>query len=239
MKTVFIFDVDGTLTPSSQPMEAEFAQFFRHFVAKHCVYLISGSDYAKLQTQMPIDILENCKGVFGCSGSEYFEKGLAVFCKDHVFPETLRLVCERFVELSKYPVRTGTHIELRPGMLNVSVVGRGADLAQRNEYYQWDKKTGERNRFVEMLYRLPLPYEASAGGQISIDIVPAGWNKSAAKEEILIRNPGARLCFFGDRICKGGNDLPLAEALAGEGEFHQVTNVTDFQDTWRKLVALS
>ena len=235
VETIFLFDVDGTLTSSRQPMEPGFAAFFHDFVASNPVYLISGSDYSKIQEQVPQEILDKCRGVFGCSGAQYHEHNRLVFSKEHSFPDQLKKTCEVFIEQSEYPVRTGTHIEERSGLLNVSVVGRNGTLQQRKSYFEWDRVCGERARFVRQINASEMPYEASAGGEISIDIVPIGWNKSVAKKFILSRNGDARLVFFGDRICEGGNDLPLAKALSISGEPHSAISVNDYRDTWRYL----
>ena len=43
----YIFDVDGTLTPSRLKMDKEFAKFFRNWIANKQVYLLTGSDHDK------------------------------------------------------------------------------------------------------------------------------------------------------------------------------------------------
>ena len=43
----FIFDVDGTLTPSRQEIDMDFAVFFTDFCAERDVYLVTGSDREK------------------------------------------------------------------------------------------------------------------------------------------------------------------------------------------------
>ena len=40
----YIFDVDGTLTPSGGRMNNEFANWFEHFATHNAVYLVTGSD---------------------------------------------------------------------------------------------------------------------------------------------------------------------------------------------------
>ena len=40
----FIFDVDGTLTPSRREIDMDFAVFFTEFCAENKVYLVTGSD---------------------------------------------------------------------------------------------------------------------------------------------------------------------------------------------------
>ena len=43
----YIFDVDGTLTPSRGKISSDFEKFFLDFTQKHNVYLVTGSDYEK------------------------------------------------------------------------------------------------------------------------------------------------------------------------------------------------
>ena len=65
--------------------------------------------------------------------------------------------------------------------------------------------------------------------------MPKGWNKSVVMDEVLNKHPGAKLVFFGDRICPGGNDLPLAEALDKANSGHLSVPIADFTETWRIL----
>ena len=45
----------------------------------------------------------------------------------------------------------GTFIEFRNGMINVSPVGRNASKNERDEFEAWDKTSGCRKQFVEVL----------------------------------------------------------------------------------------
>ena len=181
--------------------------------------------------------MNQCEGVYGCSGAEYFEKDTLIYRKEHQFPKELLALCEGYVAQSKYDLRCGTHIEERPGMLNISTVGREATSEQRKAYHAWDNINKERIAFVDLINESLLPYEASAGGEISIDIVPRGWNKSVVKDEILSKCPDASLLFFGDRISENGNDLPLAEVLLGPEGKHCSRPVNSYVDTWKLLEA--
>lgn len=231
MNNIYLFDVDGTLTPPRVAMDQGFADFFRNFANLNKVVLISGSDYKKIQEQVPQDILNMCDGVYGCSGAECFEKDISLYSKTHEFPAELLKLCNGFIENSDYENRCGNHIEERPGMLNISSVGRNATGAERTAYHAWDNIHQERVAFVDMINKSDLPYEASAGGEISIDIVPNGWNKSVVKTAILEKYPDASLRFFGDRIVENGNDLPLAQALETPKGKHASHAVESFHDT--------
>ncbi len=236
METVFLFDVDGTLTPPRETMNLGFARFFRDFVASHPVYLISGSDFAKIAEQVDEDILLACSGVFGSSGAEFKIGDELVYRKHHDFHPAIREACRNYVDTSTYPWRFGNHIEERPGMLNVSAVGRFASLSERKKYHAWDGDAGERKVFADAINASGLGYEASAGGEISIDIVPAGWNKAVVKAEVMRRHPGAALAFYGDSMAEGGNDRPLALALEEAGAPHRAIAVHSWTDTWRELM---
>ena len=72
MNKVFIFDVDGTLTPSRQKMTKEFKKFFENWLKSNIFYLVTGSDLSKLQEQMDyLDIDAN--GIFTCCGNQFWK----------------------------------------------------------------------------------------------------------------------------------------------------------------------
>ena len=41
----YIFDVDGTLTPSRSKMDKEFLEFFTNWIATHNTTLVTGNDH--------------------------------------------------------------------------------------------------------------------------------------------------------------------------------------------------
>ena len=43
----YVFDVDGTLTPSRLTIDAEFKKFFVEWIKNKNVYLLTGSDHEK------------------------------------------------------------------------------------------------------------------------------------------------------------------------------------------------
>ena len=72
MSKVYIFDVDGTLTPSRRPMTRSFDDFFFKWANRNTFYLVSGSDLDKIKEQVPWYILERAKGVFTCGGNKFY-----------------------------------------------------------------------------------------------------------------------------------------------------------------------
>ena len=46
--SIFLFDVDGTLTPSRNPMTPEFREFMNSFMENHKVGIVGGSNMEKI-----------------------------------------------------------------------------------------------------------------------------------------------------------------------------------------------
>lgn len=235
MKQVFVFDVDGTLTGPRRVMYEDFTRFFRAFARSNPVYLVSGSDYGKLEEQLPAHLLDEVQGVFACSGNELRQQGQLRYQMTHEFPAELLAFAQQFVDESAYPVRTGNHLEPRVGALNVSVVGRNATPGQRNDYQQFDHQNLERQRLIDALNSEFSEYEANSGGQISVDVSPRGWNKARVCREVAARHPDAVFHFFGDNIQPGGNDMPLAEAFTAHSPENCIYPVKDHFETWKVL----
>ncbi len=235
MDTLLVFDIDGTLTGPRRRMHEDFSRFFKTICRSFSVFLVSGSDMPKIRQQLPEQVLELVAGVFPCSGNELKMGGETVYRMEHYFPDDLTGFLANFVDESDYPVRTGNHIEQRTGTLNVSVVGRNADPAQRLAYFSQDRERKERQRLIGKLAEHFPDYEANIGGQISVDITPKGWNKSRVYFELSHRFPNRPIAFFGDNMGVGGNDRPLGDAVRNGAASNKVFSVEDHYDTWKIL----
>ena len=215
MKKIYIFDVDGTLTPSRQPMTNEFKDFFIAWALRNDFYLVTGSDLPKIQEQASEEILELADGVFTCCGNQMWRDNELIYDNKFELSTKLKNSLEVVLMSSPYPHRYGNHIEDRGSMVNFSIVGRDCNQEQREEYYKWDKEKGERKIIAQAIKEKFPDLDAVIGGQISIDIYPKGNDKSQVlnviEQERLV--PPNEYIFIGDGIENGGNDYPLAELM--------------------------
>ena len=234
LENIFVFDIDGTLTPPRQPMTEDFKKIFSNFVSNNTVYLVSGSDINKIREQVPSDILLKCDGVFGSSGNELWIADKNVYTNE--FPDNRSLMdrLEDFIQKSKYQTKTGRHIEIRPGMINFSTVGRNANASERKKYHVWDNKNQERRKMAISLLVSNPEVEVSIGGEISIDIYPKGLDKSQAISYIKKEHKGKpnKIHFFGDKTEPPGNDYSAVCALSEADMSHPVRN---YNQTLEKL----
>jgi phosphomannomutase len=231
---LFLFDVDGTLTPSRGRINSEFAEQFLQLCSRETVCTVTGSDLVKTVEQLGNSIVRSLCRSYNCVGSVIYRGSdleLLLEPKPFALSEQLAEYLRTCVKLSEFPIRTGQHIEHRQGMINFSIVGRGADAEQRAQYAEWDRATGERHRLAEAINTLFPEVVAHVGGETGLDIVPQGVDKS----QILQHLPGAysldQIVFFGDAVYPGGNDYPLAAQLPSQC----VHSVRDWRETQRIL----
>lgn len=228
---VLIFDVDGTLTAPRRPVTSEMREALAAASALYPCYAVTGSDRSKLDEQLPQELQHALAGVFTCSGNELHVGGRLAFAREHVFPPELEEFAQAWMAKSAFPLRTGRHVEARTGTLNLSIVGRNASPQQRERFLHHDRAFGERRQLARAIAARFPDHEARVSGQISVDVTPKGWNKGGVANEVLERHPGASLHFFGDNMGEGGNDEPLAKALAAAGSRHRVHPVADWRET--------
>jgi len=215
MDRIFIFDIDGTLTPSRLRMTEEFAKFFDKWSEKNKYYLVTGSDLDKTKEQLPIAYIDRAEAIFTCCGNQMWRDDESIYDNKFKVPRKLNKLLGTIMSNSQYPYRYGNHIEDRGSMVNFSIVGRDCTQEQREEYFEWDKQSLERTIIANAIKEKFPDLDAVIGGQISIDIYPKGNDKSQVlnviEQERLV-SPNEYI-FIGDGIENGGNDYPLAKLL--------------------------
>ena len=205
----FIFDVDGTLTPSRQQINFEFMCFMIKFCCTYDVYLVTGSDRAKPIEQVGLDVYNRSIRVYNCSGADVYIKDYNVYKSNWKPTRKLINFLSDELDYSTFSYKTGNHIEHRPGGINFSVLGRGDDsMKYRKEYVKWDINTNER---ILMAHRITSEFpdlKVQIGGETGLDI--SDTDKSQILRDF---NPEDEIHFFGDMMLEGQNDYPLAKAV--------------------------
>ncbi|KAF9813439.1 hypothetical protein IEO21_05598 [Rhodonia placenta] len=235
LKKLVLFDNDGTLTPARQTVSLEMTQILRALRKKVVIGVVSGSDFVKVSEQLAVtgsSVVEEFDYIFA-------ENGLTAFKNAQPLPSQSFIKYigeERYKKLANFilhyiadldiPIKRGTFIEFRNGMINVSPIGRNATVQERHEFEAYDKQHGLRAAFVDVLREKFSDYGLtfSIGGQISFDVFPNGWDKVYCLRHVEDEQ-FEEIHFFGDKTYKGGNDFEIYTDPRTIG--HSVTSPAD------------
>ncbi|KAL2016412.1 hypothetical protein VTK56DRAFT_3533 [Thermocarpiscus australiensis] len=251
--TICLFDVDGTLTPARLSASPAMLDLLARLRRKVAIGFVGGSDLAKQQEQLggpdvPVTALfDFC---FAENGLTAFRLGEPLpsnsfirWLGEEQYKELVRFILHYVADLD-IPIKRGTFVEFRNGMINVSPIGRNASVKERNEFEAYDKEHGVRAAFVEKLKERfgHLGLTFSIGGQISFDVFPTGWDKTYCLQHIEneAKRPGGvrytTIHFFGDKTFPGGNDYEIFVDSRTIG--HSVTGPEDTMAELKKLFDL-
>ncbi|KAF8199126.1 phosphomannomutase [Pholiota molesta] len=171
-----LFDVDGTLSLA----------LLRALRKKVVIGFVGGSDLVKITEQLQtgqMNILDEWDYGFAENGLTAFKLVIIGFLGEERYKPLVNFILHYIADLD-LPIKRGTFIEFRKGMVNVSPLA----VTQRE---------------------IPrLPSHLFHWGKISFDIFPNGWDKTFALGRVADEN-FEEIHFFGDKTYKGGNDYEI------------------------------
>jgi len=234
---VYIFDVDGTITPSRSEIDKKFLKWFLEFADSHKVYLVTGSDSTKTIEQIGIELYRKVEASYNCSGNTKYVGSVCVFStKKFELPEVAHKFLVNKLIKSVFDTKSGAHFDARPGLLNFSVIGRNATKDQRKKYVKHDVATNERKLISDEFNKLfsdKFNIVSQIAGETGLDIITIGKDKAQILKDFKYQD---KITFFGDSIYPGGNDYAIAQAIEYSpykySKCHQVKN---WKETWKIL----
>ena len=228
----WVFDIDGVLCDTGQTMPVDFAQWFITWAQNKNIFYVTGSHKEKTIDVLGQEVYDLALVKYHCLGNYIVTNKEEYYFNQFELKEHENNFLESLIQSSPYPIKTGRHINQRPGSINFSIVGRNADQKQRLDYKSYDKLTNERLQIIEKI-KIHMPqYEAYLGGDISIDICNSGANKGQCVEYVRTIDGVGDIIFFADRIGPYGIDKPFCDAMAPTDKFYHVNG---FKDTWNIL----
>lgn len=227
---IALFDVDGTLTAPRKVASPKMLEFMRELRKVVTVGVVGGSDLVKISEQLGKTVIDDYDYVFSENGLVAHKDGkligtesLKTFLGEEKLKEFINFTLHYIADLD-IPIKRGTFIEFRSGMLNVSPIGRNCSQEERDEFEKYDKVHNIRHKMVSVLREkfAHLKLTFSIGGQISFDVFPQGWDKTYCLKYLADFH---EIHFFGDKTYKGGNDFEIYESEKTVG--HTVTSPDD------------
>jgi len=217
---LIVFDIDGTLTRSKLPPDAEMAELLCQLMSKYTVAIISGANYKQFKSQI-LDNLpcqsEHMKnlyilpadGTVFCYGDGWLcENDAPLSTKEK---ERIKTAFENIFEevgLKKPRKTYGELIEDRGSQLNFSAFGQDAPIELKEK---WDPDNEKRGRMINALKRSLPGFSMRIGGTTSIEVTKAGIDKAYGLKKLMERAGVSKekILYVGDKLFKGGNDAPV------------------------------
>ncbi|KAG7026021.1 Phosphomannomutase, partial [Cucurbita argyrosperma subsp. argyrosperma] len=251
---IALFDVDGTLTAPRKGATPQMFKFMEELRKVVTVGVVGGSDLSKISEQlgnsgkflMDFDsflswqniVINDYDYVFSENGLVAHKDGKLIgtqSLKSHIGEENLKNLINftlHYIADLDIPIKRGTFIEFRNGMLNVSPIGRNCSQEERDEFEKYDKVQNIRPKMVSILREkfAHLNLTFSIGGQISFDVFPQGWDKTYCLRYL---EDFQEIHFFGDKTYKGGNDHEIYESERTIG--HKVISPDDTVEQCRAI----
>jgi len=244
---IFLFDMDGTLTPPRKRIESKVVRALRDLSKFGKIGIVTGSDYDYVMQQMfaafdmggvPVDkvVLLPCNGTkrYDCGPSYKFvltsEVNMIEELSQDSYNDILRFssnwqtsIMTSYRDLPY----TGTFLQYRGSLLNWCPIGREAGDPEREAWVEFDEKYKVRKHYAELLeMRMDgcgIAATVALGGATSLDIYPNGWDKTYALNHF----PDDEVYFAGDKCMKGGNDWHIFEKLKDSGRSFKVETTQD------------
>jgi phosphomannomutase len=215
-RILVLFDVDGTLTEPREQATSEMQEFLKKLRNHVTIGIVGGSDLVTQKEQMGDDIVEKTDYNFSENGLVAYKDGILIgkqSIQSYLGEYNIKSIVNfalRYIANLDLPVKRGTFIEFRSGMLNISPIGRNCSKEERNEYEKYDIQHGIRKTMIETMKSTfsDLNLNYSIGGQISFDLFPSGWDKTYCLNYIN-RSEYDEIHFFGDKTFDGGNDFEI------------------------------
>ena len=127
---------------------------------KCAIGFVGGSDLVKQQEQLATPdvnvttLFDFCFAENGLTAYKLGEKlasnSFIKYIGEDQYKELVRFLLHYIADLD-IPIKRGTFIEFRNGMINVSPIGRNASTAERNEFEAYDKIHKVRAALVDQL----------------------------------------------------------------------------------------
>jgi HAD superfamily hydrolase (TIGR01484 family) len=224
MKSLIVFDLDGTLAESKSAIDNEMAQLLDSLLTLVKVSVISGGAWPQFQKQVITqlrhdDWLRNLSLLPTCGTKfyRYSERWELLYSEDFTVAERKTIIDSLQQAIASADCKVdkvwGEVIEDRGSQITFSALGQQAPLEEKK---QWDPDFTKRKKITAVLDTLIPQFSVRMGGATSVDVTKPGIDKGYGIRKLrdILHVPIDEMIFIGDAVFPGGNDYPAKEAGA-------------------------
>lgn len=219
MTKLIIFDLDGTLAESKQPLTNEMAELVAQLLVHTRIAVISGGALPQFLKQVVASLPNSANLVnlylLPTSGATLYEYNTGEWKK--IYEErlsekeadtikTAMLAASNKIGIIDFSKPSyGERIEYRGGQVTLSALGQEAPIAKKKE---WDADHAKRYALRTAIAELLPEFLVSIGGATSIDVTRRGIDKAYGLHKLCERIgiTESEALYIGDELEAGGND---------------------------------
>jgi HAD superfamily hydrolase (TIGR01484 family) len=222
MKKLIVFDLDGTLAESKEPLDGEMSILLHDLLTVVKVAVISGGDWPQFEQQvlahLPNDESLRNLSLLPTCGTKFFEYAdgwKKMYSEDFTKDEREKIVAslQKAIAEAGFKVEKtwGEPIEDRGSQITYSALGQHAPLEDKDK---WDPDFAKRKKIKAIVDTLIPEFSVRMGGATSIDVTKPGIDKAygIGKLRDILGISLKEMIYIGDALFPGGNDYPAQEA---------------------------
>lgn len=218
MKSLIVFDLDGTLAESKSAIDAEMSALLGTLLTVVRVAVISGGAFPQFESQLVANLPKGADlsrmSLLPTCGTRFYEydgSWKLLYAEDFSPEQKQKIIAalNRAVDESGYKADKtwGEAIEDRDSQITYSALGQQAPLEAKKT---WDPDFSKRKKIKAILDPLLPDFAVNLGGSTSIDITKPGIDKAYGIRKLrdILDVPIAQMLYVGDALFPGGNDYP-------------------------------
>jgi len=245
-KNIILFDVDGTLVESGDKIYDENRyNLLNKLKDKYEIGIVGGGSLEKIVKQLDYNKIQFDHYFTEC-GCMYYDSNLNnIYSKnirEHYLYDKINIIIKKalqFISTVTYNV-TGHFIDLRNGIIYISLIGMQATNTERQYFKDLDKTFNIRKNLLttlreeakrlNILDKLSINY----GGTVGIGVYPAEYDKVQVIDLLKNKETYDKIIYFGDKYDEDGNDHQIINHELVSG--YKIDNVNKTYDTLEKLI---
>jgi len=220
MKSLIVFDLDGTLAESKSAIDAEMATLLGALLGVARVAVISGGAFPQFQKQLIANLPPGGDlaklSLLPTNGTRFYQyeggTGNLLYAEDFTPDQKQRIITALNAAIDTSGFRSlqtwGEQIEDRDSQITYSALGQQAPLEAKKS---WDPDFAKRKIIKSILDPMLPDFAVSLGGATSIDVTLPGIDKAYGIRKLrdILGIPIAEMIYVGDALFPGGNDYPV------------------------------
>jgi phosphomannomutase len=221
-KKIILFDVDGTIAESGEVISDSIKKLIKMVSKKYDIGILGGGKLDKILFQMK-DLYFNhyfteCGSVYYINNSFdniLLENVYTLNIREHALYKQINILVKKalyFISQVDYIV-SGSFIDLRNGMIYISLIGMDANIDERKMFIEKNKIFNYREKLLNILINeatilnIKNKITICEGGSVGLAIYPNENDKIQVLDHI--KNKYNEIHYFGDKYTKNGNDYKI------------------------------